>query len=262
MNRRRVALGLCMACALLVSAVAASGAQAAATAVTCAPASVPGPESTVGFEDKHCKVGAANHAGQLENVKFEHSAAAVPTTLSGEKGTQFSGQQTLRATINGINTELQTTAVSGSGTLETNSGGTVSGTGTITYTGVEVLAPAGKGCKVYTDNGGSKGEEGVVHTNTLSASTTSPGELKFTPAAGETFATFIIDGCGPTEALKGLNKTYSVTGSVVGTVTGAETSSTHAGVTGQKTLKLNGSIISGLNGSITIKGEGTPLALT
>jgi hypothetical protein len=255
MTGRRAIIGLCMSCALLVSAVAASGAQAAATAYTCSSTA-----AVKDFAGAHC---AANGAGSA----FGHEAFGnVETTLSGGPGTEFSGVQRLRATINGINTELVTEGgVSGSGTLTTNNGTEVAGTGTITYTNVTVAAPAGKGCKVYTDNGGSKGEEGVVHTNNLAASTTSPGELKFTPGAGAggVFATFIIDGCTGSEALEGLNKTYEVTGSLIGTPKGGETVATHTSVTTQNTLKLNGSIKAGLNGSLTIKGaNGNALALT
>jgi hypothetical protein len=242
MNGRRVALGLCMACALLVSAVAASGAQGAAEVLTCSP-------KGSGFADAHCKQAPGSGFG---HIKFGDK----PTILTGAAGTSFSGVQRLRATINGINTELVTEGgVSGSGELEKNDGTTVTGSGTITYSKVTVAAPAGKGCKVYTDNGGSKGEEGVVHTNKLSATTTNKTELKFTPASGEVFATFILDGCSGSEALEGLNKTYEVTGSVIGTPEGGETVATHAGVTGQGTLKLNGSIKAGLNGSLTISGR-------
>jgi hypothetical protein len=233
-----------MACALLVSAIIASSAQAAATAFTCSEKAVVKP-----YTDSHCQ-----NKGIPET--FGHVAFGnTPTTLGGTAGTSFGGEQRLRATINGINTELATTTVTGTGELEENTGGTVKGSGTITYTGVKVVAPAGKECKVYTDNGGVKGEEGVVHTNKLSASTTNPTELKFTPAAGEVFAAFIIDGCKGSEALEGLNKTYTVNGSVVGTVNGVETSATHAGVTAQNTLKVNGTIKAGLNGALTIKGE-------
>jgi hypothetical protein len=261
MNGRRAVFALCMACALLVSAFVASGAQGVANAVTCKP--VTKNPNTKGFSDTRCKSPSENKSNPAEdNVKAEHIDITQATSIGGEPGESFSGQQTLRATINGINTELRTTSVTGSGELE-KFDETIEGTGTITYTGVEVVAPAGKGCKVYTDNGGSKGEEGVVHTEKLKGSTSSPSELKFTPASGETFAAFIIDGCTGTEALEGLNKTYSVTGSLIGKVTGAETSSTHSEITTQNTLKLNGSIKSGLNGSLTINGPtGIHIALT
>jgi hypothetical protein len=243
MNGRRAAIGLCMACALLVCAVAASGAQAAATAHKCTNAGAE-TEGKSKFSDARCEV-------KNEGGKFFHALLSAPQELTGIAGTQFEGKQTLKATINAINTELQTRKVTGTGTISTNNGTKVAGTGTITYIGVEVIAPAGKGCKVYEDNGGVKGTEGKVVTNTLAAETESTTSLLFKPNGATPLASFFLDGCAGTEALSSLNKKYEVTGEVTGAVEGAEVSTTHAAVTTENKLKLNGSIKAGLNGSIT-----------
>jgi opacity protein-like surface antigen len=249
MNGRRVALGLCMACALLVSAVAASGAQAV-EAVTCSPSA-----AKKEWAGAHCNGTAGSSFGH------ETFTNSPKTKLVGAPGTAFEGVQRLRATINGINTELVTSSVTGNGELEENGPTTVKGSGTIEYTGVTVAAPAGKGCIVSEDGGA--GTEGKVVTNPLKASTTKKEELVFTPASGEVFAAFVISGCKGSEALEGLNKTYTVTGSVKGVPDGGETVATHATVTSDNTLKLNNAIKAGLNGGLTIKREGgNALALT
>jgi hypothetical protein len=256
MNGRRAVIGLCMACALLVSAFAASGAHAAAVAHTCVEGGTP--TGANNFTEEHCQtVDNVAPVGPFHHVGFGN----ISTKLTGESGTFASGVQTLKATINGINTELKTSTLMGDGSLTKNDGTTVAGNGTIVYENVVVAAPAGKGCKVVEDNGGAEGTEGVVKTNPLSASTTSPTELEFTPTEGETFATFFIKGCTGSEALEGLNKTYSVTGSLIGTPKGAETVAEHGSVTTQNTLKLNGSVKAGLNGGLTIKGKTTPPAV-
>ena len=141
MNGRRAIVGLCMTCALLVSAFAASGAQAAATAHKCM-------ESEAGtgekFSDAHCQT---KNAGG----KFRHVELKAPQALTGTTGTKFEGKQKLRMTTNAINIELQTSSMTVEGTLETNNGTKVAGTGRIIYTGVTVIAPNAM-CKVYEDN--------------------------------------------------------------------------------------------------------------
>jgi hypothetical protein len=252
MKGRGAILGLCMACALLASAVVASGAQGAAEAFTCSP-------------EAKAKEWAGAHCNGAEGSGYGHeSFGSTKTALSGEAGALDGGKQRLKTSIFGANMELVANGVSFSGVLEQNNGTTVSGSGTLTFTEVSVAAPAGKGCKVYTDNSGSEGEEGVVHTNKLSITTTNPGELKITPAEGETLATFFIRGCEslaiPTTSI--LNGTQVVTGSLTVTPNGGEVTATHTGVTTQGTLKVS-SLKAGLNGSLTIKGEnGNALALT
>lgn len=259
MTGRRTIVGLCMLCALLVSAIAAQGASAAGTTgYTCKNMGA-GP----GFSDAHCTT--ASGGGP-----FQHVAIANNTTTELTGGA--AGNTRLKATIGGIATELVAPTLSGSGWMENKEEGGemyAFGEGTITYTNVTVASPAGKGCKVSTDNGGVAGEEGLVHTNALKATTKGQGDrLKFEPASGEVFATFIISGCTGSAALEALNKTYTVTGNVSGVPSGATTKFTHTDTTNQNTLKLNGSIKAGIEGDLELEsransGQGyTPLAAT
>jgi hypothetical protein len=254
MTGRRAIFGLCIACALLVSAVAAQGASAATTAFTCAKGA---PKAT--WSDAHC-------TSTVSTLEYGHVLVTKKTTITGASGTKFEGKQRLKATINGIVTELVATGVSGTGTMENTELGGVGGemaakgTGTITYTGVTVAKPAEKGCKVREVGG--EGKEEMVTTQTLAAQTTNEMGLKFTPAVGTLFAKFKLEGCKGTEALEGLNKEYEVTGSIIGTPEGGETVSTHAGTTAQETLFV-GPNKAGLEGSLTIKGEnGNALTVT
>jgi hypothetical protein len=248
MTKSRAILGLCIACALLVSAFAAQSASAETTAFTCSKE-----VTTKTWSDAHC---TNSTSGTKEDG---HVAVAENTTTAttASPGTSKPIQK-LRATIGGINTELVTTTVSGAGSMHNttvNGEMQATGTGTKTYTAVTVAAPANKGCKVYTDTvEKEKGEEGVVHTREIKASTTSEMGVKFEPNVGNVFATFIIEGCAGSEALKGLNKTYEVTGSVIGVPNGGEVVFEHAATTAQNTLKING-LKAGIDGSTTIQGR-------
>ncbi|HEX5608672.1 MAG TPA: hypothetical protein VFX45_01110 [Solirubrobacterales bacterium] len=249
MNGRRAVVGLCMLCALLVSAFAAQSASAVGTtAYTCA---TTGTATGTKFSDAHCKT--SNAAGEFRHVAI---ANGTSTELTGSNETTGGAKSNtlLKATIAGSAFTLTSTTTSGSGTMtNSESGGEMiaSGTGTITYTGVT----ASGGCKVFTDDPvtGTKGEEGVIHTETLKASTAGQGDaLKFEPNTGTVFARFILEGCTNT----GINGTYTVTGSVKTTsIEGATSNFTHAGTTEQNTLKLNGTIKAGIEGVLTLKSR-------
>jgi len=243
MNRRNSILGLCLLCALAVSAFAVPSTSAASstTAVTC----VAG-EGTNYFSDSHCKTGGSGYG---------HIAITEKTTIN-----IYGGLSVLRSTQSGINVEIESTSLTGEGTMENVLEGgehIAKGNGVITYHGVSVKAPAGKGCSVAG---------GQVVTTELSATTAGQGMgLKVTPTAGETFAEFEVTGCAGNEALKALNGTYKVTGSVIGTPEGATTVTTHAGTTAQGTLKTRGQK-SGIAGALEIETTegcvGTPIAAT
>ena len=248
MNGRKAIVGLCMACALLVSAFAAQGAAAAAsgtTAFTCSTQAV-----TKSWSNAHCN-------GTVTTKTFGHVKInpGTPTELSGASGTSKPVQK-LKATINGIATELTTETITGTGTMENKVSGEemwAEGSGTITYTGVTVAKPAGASCVVSTDNAGAPGEAGVIHTSALTATTKGQGDnLKFTPTTGTVFATFILSGCKGSAALEGLNGTYTVNGSVLGQPNGGETVFTHTTTTEPETLLINNSIKAGIDGSLTI----------
>jgi len=241
MTGRRATIGIWMVCALAISAFAAQSASAAGTtAVTC----VAGGGSN-DFSENHCKTAQAGGG-------FGHVAITEQTSIK-----LAGGESSLRLAFSGINVEFKSMSLSGTGTLENSLVGgehVTSGKGVITYEGVTVKAPSGKGCAMA-------GEQ--VVTRELAATTAGQGMgLKFTPAEGEMFAEFELVGCGPTEALKGLNGRYIVTGSVIGTPEGATTKFTHAGTTAQATLKLRGQN-AGITGALEIEGAtGTPIAAT
>ena len=120
-----------------------------------------------------------------------------------------------------------------------------------TYTGVTVAKPGG--CKVYTDNG-SKGEEGVIHTEKLRATTrlqNDSGKLEPGAESGGVFARFLLEGC----INSGLNGTYTVTGSVKCPTEGATIKCSHLETTSQNTLKLNGAIKAGVSVTTTPKAK-------
>jgi hypothetical protein len=191
-----------------------------------------------------------NKTGELSNVQFEHIEFTKKTTISG-KG----GLTKLHSVISGVEVELQSTELTGSGSMENVLGGTegkehiAKGTGTINYKNVTVAKPAGKGCAVTG---------GAVTTKTLKASTAGQGMgLKFEPASGTLFAEFNITGC----SIAALNGKYEVKGSVVGTPEGTSTVTTAAGTTAQETLKLRGQN-AGIDGALNIIGKDNPLAAT
>jgi hypothetical protein len=141
----------------------------------------------------------------------------------------------------------------------------IHGQGATTYSGVIVTKPAGKGCKIYADIEGVKGEEGGIKTNTLAGTSTEQGMFgKLEPLEGEVAARFFMEGC----TLPGVNGTYTITGSIKCAGDGSTAICNHAETTVQGTLKLNGSINAGVEVSTTAKGRAnstepyTPLAVT
>lgn len=245
MNGRRAIVCLCALCAVLVSAAVAQTATAAGTTgYTCVST-----EAT-GFSNDHCTAsseeGPYSHVAVANNTTTEITAAAAGITK-------------FKFTLGGIFTELQASSMFVSGWMENREDGGemhAFGEGTATFLNATVTQPAGKGCKVSTDNGGVAGEEGVVHTNAIAATTKGQGDaVKFEPAEGEVFVSFIISGCKGSAALETLNKTYTVTGSVKGTPEGATIRFTHANTTEQNTLKLNGSIKAGIDTAVEIEAK-------
>jgi hypothetical protein len=251
MTGPRAIFGLCIACALLVSAVAAQGASAATTAFTCAEGA-----QKATWSDAHC----TNTAG---TAKYGHVLVTKKTNVTIAPGTQFEGKQRLKPTINGIAIEFVATGVSGTGAIENTEVGAemvAKGTGTLTYTGMTVAKPAGKSCVIR--EAGGEGKLEMVTTNKLAVQTTNEMGLKVTPFEGTTVAKFRLEGCKGSEALEGLNKDYEVTGSIVGTPEGGEVTFIHTGTTAQETLFI-GASKTGLEGSLTVKGEsGDALTIT
>ncbi|HEX5609269.1 MAG TPA: hypothetical protein VFX45_04155 [Solirubrobacterales bacterium] len=247
MTGRRAIVGLCMLCALLVSAFAAQGASAVGTTgYTC---NTTGTAVGTKFSDAHCKTSNVN--GEFRHVEIP-KGTTTELTVSNETTEGVKDNTLFKFTIAGSAISFTGTTTSGSGWMtNAEEGGEMfaHGEGTATYTGIT----ASGGCKVFTDSGAGKGEEGVIHTEPLKGSTKGQGDsVKFEPAAGTVFARFLLEGCTNT----GVNGTYTVTGAIKSTtVNGATVNFTHADTTTQNTLKLNATIKMGLEGTVTFKSR-------
>lgn len=268
MNQRRAVIGLCMLCALFVSAITAEGASAkGTTAYTCREKTVPGGE---GFSKAHCKRADAVATG----AKYEHVAIANGTTTevsvtNAKTTSETSGAEPffLAGTIGGIPVELKATTVSGTGTMSNSEVGgemLATGTGAIVFSGVTILKPAGQGCVVKGSTLTTK------QLKSTSAGQPSPEEesnaqmfRRTEPNEGTIFAEIPIEKCTTTT----LNNTFNVTGSVKGRPDGATTVFTTADTSEQATLKLAGQTAT-LHGKITFSGKKstdtafTPLSVT
>ena len=249
MTKLKTMFGLSMLATFAVCAFAAQGASAQ-TAFECAPT------SSAEFKDAHCKekgTGAGFH-----HVVIGPKTPKEITLTNITTGTARSTAK-LKSVQSGVTLELQSTEVEGTGTMENKESGAemwVEGSGKITFKGVTVTAPAGKGCIVK----GETGVEKVVPTKALTGTTKGlTNQLKFSPTTPSTFAEFTISGC----SVAALNHVYTATGSVIGNTEGATTKFTHAATTEQGTLFLFGQK-AGLEGEATIKvsGTGNALALT
>ncbi len=241
MTGRRAIVGLCMLCALVFSAIAAQGAAAASngtTAFTCK--SVTPAAGTAGFSDSACKNAVS------ANANFEHVAFSGSTNLTGT-----GGLTKLHSVISGIEFELQSTSLEGSGTMENMADvfgtgeHTVDGTGVIEYKGVTVTRPAGKGCVVTG---------GEVKTEVLQATTAGKGMgVEVAPNEGTLLAKFNVTGC----SIAALNGKYEVKGSVIGIPEGTSIVTTGGNTTAALSLTLRGQK-AGIDGAINLKGESGP----
>jgi hypothetical protein len=224
-----------------------------------------------GFSRAHC----ASADVVSEGAEYEHVAIAENTTTEVKgSNAKTSGETTtstivkFKSVVAGSEVELQATGWEGSGSMENRRDAEtgehyVQEEGSLTFTGVTVTKPAGKGCKVLTGAGGA---EGTVDTNQLSVTSKGQGDaLKFQPKEGTTFLNFTLSAC----SVGALNGTVTVTGSLTGNPDGAVVSFSHSKVTEQGTLKC-GSQKAGLEGIVTISSrdpileetEFTPLSVT
>ncbi|HEX6666455.1 MAG TPA: hypothetical protein VF081_07660 [Solirubrobacterales bacterium] len=245
-----------MLCALLVSAFAAQSASAitGTTAFTC----VKGQGTLRG---EHCQA-TGSAAAEYGHVKIsqDNTTEVTATNDKTESETTKARVSRLKLTIAGIQLELSATGISGSGSIENllaaNGEHYVHGNGTITFTGVKVTKPEGRGCKVYTDNegAGTEGEEGVVHTRELTATTEAQGDaLNFRAADSGDFARFFLT-CEEGKKIPALEGTWSCNGSVKGVPNGATTEFTHTETTTQNTLKCKNMKV-GIDGGLTLSGR-------
>ncbi|HEX6666678.1 MAG TPA: hypothetical protein VF081_08800 [Solirubrobacterales bacterium] len=270
MNGRRAIVGLCMLCALLVSAFAAQSASAVTngtTAFTCVKGG--GDKSLRG---EHCLTTGTATKEYGHGIIFQDTTTELTgTNAKTESETTKSRIFKLRTTIGGIGLELQATGASASGWMENrlaNSVHFIWAAGGLTLTGVTVKEPAGRGCQVFTDKEEAiktEGEIGVIHSRELRVDTYIWGDaIHIDPLFLGSFANFFITCTTKLEAIEG---TWECTGSVNGVPNGATVDFTHATVTAENTLKCRGAKAA-IDGSLTLSGRAnsgqsyTPLAAT
>ncbi|HEX6667315.1 MAG TPA: hypothetical protein VF081_12040 [Solirubrobacterales bacterium] len=244
MNGRRAIVGLCMLCALLVSAFGAQSASAitGTTGFTCVKEG--GDKKLRGT---HCLTTG------IAEQNYGHVAVAQNLTTEGfttnEKTANNTTESTtgrLKVTIAGVPLELTantgTSAGWGENRVAENGEHYVYGEGTTTLTGVKVSQPAGRGCKVFTDNEATKtkGEEGAIHSRVLKATTQGQGDFgKLEPKEGTSFANFFIE-CEVGKQIPAIEGTWECTGTIKGAPVGGTIIYTHAEATTANTLKCKG----------------------
>jgi hypothetical protein len=266
MNGRRAIVGLCMLCALMVSAFAAQSASAVTkgtTAVTC----VKGGGILRG---QHC-LNSGSASAEYRHVEFaeETTTELEISSKNTAEETTTAGKTVFKEVIGGVELELSSDNVTGTPTSSiTNKKDPVTGehyvegTAIYHYAEVKVTKPVGKKCKVFTDNEATKkpGAEGIVDVH-LKFTTKGQGDfIKFEPATGSAFATFFIEGCEPPFGAP-LEGTWEITGSVKCPTSGATIVCKHEEVTTQNTLKGKGSK-AGIEGPVTISGRDPTLKET
>ncbi|HET7443601.1 MAG TPA: hypothetical protein VFJ57_02980 [Solirubrobacterales bacterium] len=253
MYSRKAALGIAILAVLGLSALAASGATASgATTFTC----VTDPSGTLIGD--HCLTSGTGEKSKHVAIEPNTTTTSTLTNANTAEETKAAKSATLKATLAGVNTEITCSEIHGEGTVENRTTGEeMFGHGElkIHFTGCEVKAPAGKGCKV---------PEGTITTNQLTSRTVGSGATgKISPKEGTTFTEIKLEGC----SIAFLNNTFPVTGSLEAKTNGATITLTHAEATTQNTLKFGGQK-AGIEFAVTTKahskaGEEThPLSYT
>jgi hypothetical protein len=238
---RRFAIGIAVACALLVSAFAASGASAAAW-VTCRPTGFQ-------FGDAHCVNAGTGFqhvpipTGEITLATFTNVSTAVATTAASP--------WKLRGKISGMEIAAECTEVSGSGSIENTTESVADAAVTFEYAGCTVTKPAGKGCVV---SGGKFASEAISVTTEGQEA----GTLEISPKSGTILAEIKIESCSAT----GLNNTYPISGRIRVAPAGATWGTTHEQLTASNTLKFAGSN-AGIESAVTMRmAGGNPISLT
>jgi hypothetical protein len=263
-------MGLCLLCALGISAIAAQSASAVftgTTAFTCA--AVTPKAETKGFSDAHCKSAVST------NAAFEHVAIANDTTtelnVSNETTGGASAPFILISTVAGATLETEGAKVSGTGTIHNHLEGEehqATGTATIKFDEVKVKKPLTAGgvpkCVVKTDNAGVPGAEGVIDWSFTWTTKNQGDGLKLEPdkaSPDEPFASYWIEQ-NPATAEKcpaALVKKWEIIGSIKATsIEGATFGFTIADTqTTQGTLRVGSTEgpKAGLAGTITLSAR-------
>jgi hypothetical protein len=124
---------------------------------------------------------------------------------------------------------------------------------------VTVAAPAGKGCRVFEDNGGVKGTEGVIRTKPLTQKmivTEGTREVHIAPVTGTLLSTHFLE-CEKGKVPEALEGTWETTGTFNCPTRGATIVCEHGAITTQNTLKSKGAK-SGLSGKATVTASTFP----
>jgi hypothetical protein len=234
---RHGSFGIAMLLLLVCCGFAAAGAQAEQPAATCVP-------EAGAYSDAHCKTETGSGKFKLVEIPAGTEIKTTTTNAKTASETTAAAPARMRGTIAGLETEIECTGVSGSGTL-TSGTTSASGTGTFTNTGCVVLKPAGRGCKV---KGGS------LTTNLLKSTTAGQTgtNAKVQPASGSELGSIAIENCLNN---KPPNTTYPISGSFVSSGSGATATTTEAAITSQGTLTFGGNA-AGIEGALTTSKEG------
>lgn len=247
MNGRRAIVGLCMLCALLVSAFAAQSASAVTkgtTMFTCVEGG-----GLKDWGDAHCSEGTG---------KFGHVEVAENTTThTTYKNTSI---QKFESTVAGTKFALTSESLHGTGSAtnlkeaegEDKGEHWIHGTNIeLTYSEVKTTVPK---CGVSGVPAEPKGGPGMVTTKPLTATTTTKGDsLVLSPMEGEVLAEFQFTGAECPLVSAG---TVKVVGSITCKPKGATLTCNHEEVTTAGTLRLGSKFgtKAGYDGTSTVTG--------
>ncbi|HET7444261.1 MAG TPA: hypothetical protein VFJ57_06355 [Solirubrobacterales bacterium] len=245
MSNRKCATAITVLFALTLSAFSASSASGAgAELFTCA-------KTPLGdLFGPHCLKTSSGDETRYKHLVWETGLTTGSiSNINTAAGTSAAQSAILRSALAGVNTEVTCKTVEGSVSIANKEeGGVAFGhtTGTSTFSGCVVKAPAEKGCKV-------KGE--AITTEEVTAKTIGSGEeFEVKPLNAESkFATITIEGC----SIAALNNSFSVAGSIKPRSNGATLTTTHAQGTTAGTLKFGGQK-AGLEAALTVKAHKPP----
>jgi hypothetical protein len=215
-----------------------SASASSTTAFTCAPVGAGG-----GFLDSHCTEKVTDGA------HFIHSGFTSSTAITVSNA----APATFKANVAGVEISFVCTTVTGTGTIENFPGSltiemSAKGTAELTFSGCSFEQIPG-----CTISGGS------FTTKPLSFGTGGLGmAVNVFPTTPALLAEVVVDGCSS----PALNRTWLIEGSVLFAPHGTTLNSTHAEVTAQHTLTLDG-FKAGLSSSFIVEGpSGSGIAFT
>jgi len=262
------ALGAVCAAAFSAIPVQAALAEVDQTAFTCSEGA-----SVKEFSSEHCVPGETGTAYGHVGIKAGEETHAKLSNAKTNETTTGPTSTILKETIAGVNLELESTGVvEGHGILKNEEvegvmrASAESNEGGLTFNGVIVKSPAGKGCIVREKKAGA---EGVVKTKPVKGHTTvvtdkENGEgtaaerhsVIIEPTTGTVLATFWIE-CTDPSVPPALQENWEVTGKINCPTHGATISCNHNTITEANTLRGKGTK-AGLQGKATITAGKLP----